>query len=83
MTIGTCHAYFELNKGLTAGEPASGSIRAFVVNFGDLSTGVTNTDLKDYTDKSGAWYDLQGRKMSGQLRQKGIYIKEVKKIVIK
>ena len=84
--IGSFRAYFHLGNGLTCGEPAKGKIRGFNLNFGDEeeTTGIiSTTDFTDYTNKTGAWYDMQGRKLSGQPTQKGLYIHNGKKIVIK
>ena len=87
MTIGACRAYFQLQDGLTAGESSSAgakSISHIVLNFGDgVATGITNTDFTDGTDEKGAWYDLSGRRLTSKPAQKGIYIYEGKKIVIK
>ena len=76
-------AYFKL-KGITAGDlPVSGqaNARAFVLNFGDESTGITTTNFTDSTDKAGEWYDLQGRRLNGQPTTKGIYINNGKVII--
>ncbi|MGX8697560.1 MAG: hypothetical protein ACSW8D_14360, partial [Prevotella sp.] len=41
MTIKACHAYFQLNNGLTAGDPTNG-VRTFNLNFGDgEASGIT------------------------------------------
>ena len=91
-TIGACRAYFEL-EGLTAGEPGSQqAVRAFVLNFGDESTqtGIVHTEITEITEKSDAWYTLDGRKLDGvgagsvpaRLR-KGLYIHNGRKVVIK
>ena len=81
MTVNACRAVFALN-GLTAGEP-SADARAFVLNFGDESTGITTTNDMNDTTSDGAWYDMQGRRLSGKPSQHGIYIKNGKKVVIK
>ena len=61
--------------------------RAFVVDFGEgdgETTGImSTTDFTDYTEKSDAWYNLDGRKLSGQPTKKGVYIQNGKKVVIK
>ena len=50
VTIKACRAYFQLNNGLTAGDPASG-VRAFNLNFGDgEASGITTTDYTNYTE---------------------------------
>lgn len=80
-TVNACRAVFVLN-GLTAGEP-SADARAFKLNFGDESTGITTTNYTNDTNTDGAWYDMQGRRLSGKPSQHGIYIKNGKKVVIK
>lgn len=46
-----------------------------------ISTGIENTTVPD--TESGAWYDLNGRRLSGKPTQKGVYIHNGHKIVIK
>ena len=81
MTIGSCRAYFQLQGGLTAGDPATpNAISAFKLNFGDdESTGITTTN---YTNSSDAWYTIDGQLLNGKPTQKGIYINNGKKVVI-
>ena len=79
MTIGSCRGYFKLKDGLTAGDLSS-QARAFVLNFGDESTGITTTND---TNSDNAWFTLDGRKLSQKPSQHGIYIKNGKKVVIK
>ena len=81
MTIGSCRAYFQLQGGLTAGDPATpNAISAFKLNFGDdESTGITTTN---YTNPSDAWYTIDGQLLNGKPTQKGIYINNGKKVVI-
>ena len=81
-TIGAFRAYFHLD-GLTCGEPTS-SVRAFNLGFGDGSdetTGILSTT--NFTNSAAAWYDLQGRKLSAQPTQKGLYIHNGHKFAIK
>jgi hypothetical protein len=66
-------AYFLLKDASTA--------RSFVLNIDGESTGITTTDFTDSTDKAGAVYDLQGRKVNAA--QKGVYIQNGKKTVVK
>ena len=88
MTINAFRAYFTLN-GIEAG-PASSSApaaaRAFVLNFGDGdgATGILSlsADSKDSKDNA-AWYDMQGRHLSGKPTASGIYINSGNKVVIK
>ena len=94
--INSFRAYFQLNNGLTCGEPSSSpadpgqgahtQVRAFNLNFGDgnaTQTGICHTDLTDLTDHADAWYTLDGRKLAGQPTAKGVYINNGKKVVIK
>lgn len=81
MQIGTCRAYFRL-RGLSEG---AAGIRQLVLNFGDseITTGIISTTLSDTTDAACAWYDLQGRKLSGKPTQRGIYVNKGRKIFIR
>ena len=83
-TINAFRAYFKLNSNTLA--------TAFVLNFGgEETTGITNTDFtdKDSSDsynscsKDNAWFTLDGRKLNDKPTQKGIYIRNSKKIIIK
>ena len=80
MTINAFRAYFQLNDGYTAGEPAS-SINSIVLNFGE-ETGLTPIP-SPRGEGSDLWYAIDGRKLSGKPTQKGIYINNGKKVVIK
>ena len=79
MTVGSCRAVFQLN-GITAGEITSGAIE---LNFGeDEATGVREVkEVREVKDNS--WYTLDGRRLSGKPTQKGIYINNGKKTIIK
>ena len=87
MTLGSCRAYFMLNNGLVCGEPSQGAngINAFVLNFGeDVGLGIGEiSNLKPQTSNPDGWFSLDGRKLSGKPTQKGIYINNGKKVVIK
>ena len=81
--INCFRAYFRLADDLTAGDLAS-PVRAFALNFGDgETTSIATTNYADDTDKAGAWYDIQGRRLTGKPTTSGIYINNGKKIVIK
>ena len=84
-SIGAQRAYFELT-GITAGKPASiGGIRAYVLNYGNETTGIRsieNGKLKIENDAD-AWYGLDGRKLNGKPTRKGLYIHNGIKVVIK
>ena len=83
MSINAFRAYFQLNKGITAGEQTSNGVRAIKLNFdGGEQTGITTTDFTNFTN-SDAWYDLSGRKLDGKPTKKGVYIYKGKKTVVK
>ena len=85
-SVKACRGYFVLKNELTAGEPSSNApVRAFVLNFGnddddDEPTGVRSEELGV---RSEDWYDLNGRKLQGKPTQRGIYINNGRKVVIK
>lgn len=69
-------AYFQLK-----GETAS-LARAFSMNFGDgETTGIKAIDNGQLTIDNDRYYDLQGRKVNAA--QKGVYIQNGKKVIIK
>ncbi len=84
-SIGAQRAYFELT-GITAGKPASiGGIRAYVLNYGNETTGIRsieNGKLK-IENEADAWYGLDGRKLDVKPTRKGLYIHNGNKVVIK
>ena len=86
--VNAFRGYFQLN-GLTAGEPTS-PVRAFKLNFGDegdVTTGIVsaeaNSSLFTLHSSLSEWYTLDGRRLSGKPTQRGIYINNGKKTVIK
>ncbi|MBQ4392218.1 MAG: InlB B-repeat-containing protein [Prevotella sp.] len=78
MTIGCQRAYFQL----APGEPAS-PVRAFVLNFGDEYTGIKNGQWSMDNGQSETWLTIDGCKLDGKPTQRGIYINNGKKVVIK
>ena len=59
-------------------------VRAFNLNFGDdEATGIITTNFTNSTNSGNAWYTLDGRRLDGQPTQRGIYINNGKKVVIK
>ena len=79
-SIGACRAYFKIGDGTQAPR-----IDGFNISFdGDNSTLGVTTPLSDRRGAGGeAWYSLDGRKLSGKPAQKGVYINNGKKIVMK
>ena len=83
-TVNAFRGYFQLKQSLTVGEAANG-VRAFVLNFGDdETTGIISVYDSEFTvNGSDAWYSLDGRRLSGKPTQRGIYINNGRKVVIK
>ena len=78
-TLGANMAYlkFVTNQQLSAPQ--------YISISGDLGEGTTGVDasLVNSEEVNSVWYDLNGRKLNGKPAQKGIYIKNGKKIVVK
>jgi len=53
------------------------------IGDGDGTTGINTPPNDDGEDMSGNWYTLDGRKLQGKPTQKGVYISNGKKMVIK
>ena len=81
MTIGAFHAYFQLD-GITAGDPDA-CIKAFNLNFGngDNATGIIT--FTSATEDDGSWYTLSGVKLNAKPTQRGIYLNNGHKVMIK
>ena len=76
-SLGACRAYFQLTPGA--------SVREFNLNFGEGSgeTGIIcPAEIAEIAEMAGAWYSLDGRKLSGQPTTKGLYIHGGRKVVI-
>ena len=73
-------AFCCLHNGLKVGDANSG-VRAFKLNFGEgETTEIQTTNFTNYTNKAGAWFTIDGRKLSGEPTTKGIYIFNGKKV---
>ena len=93
-SIGAFRAYFQLEGDIEAGDLPS-SVRSFVLNFSDGAecgdaisdgsegTGICPAATKEIADRTGAWYDLSGRKLQVEPTQKGIYVKNGRKFIVK
>ena len=78
-TINAFRAYFAVDL-----SDAPAGVRAFSLHFGDEdATGITNTNDTNHTNSNNAWYTLDGRKLQGKPTQKGLYIHNGNKRVIK
>ena len=77
--IGACRAYFKIGSG----DALASRLTAFNIRFTDEATGITTTDYMDFTDGDAAWYTLDGRRLSTMPMQRGVYIRNGRKIIIK
>ena len=65
-------------------EETASLARAFVINFGEgETTGIQPIRMENGTTPAEGTYDLSGRRIQGQPTQKGVYIQNGKKVVIK
>lgn len=74
----------DTNAGLAANKcclTLTGSSQARVLTLGDSATGVTS--IESAADGDGRWYTLDGRQMDKKPAQKGIYIYNGKKHIVK
>lgn len=80
-TINSFRAYFPLN-GIYGGTPEEASdVHNFVLNFGDgETTGITTAKL---TNQNVDWYSIDGRKLNQKPQQRGIYISNDRKVMVK
>ena len=80
--INSQRAYLQLT-GIHAGKPAPAPTKEFTFknNLDDDPTAIA--ELFGLTEDNGAWYDLNGRKLAEKPIQKGIYINNGKKTIIK
>ena len=62
--------------------PASIPFRRSIGGEGEGTTGI-DASLVNSEEVNSVWYDLNGRKLNGKPAQKGIYIKNGKKIIVK
>ena len=79
-TIGAGKCWLEVDKSTTQGAPS------LVITLGNGNSGDA-TGIAPVTGKTGAengqWYDLNGRKLNAAPTQKGVYVINGKKVVIK
>ena len=76
-TLKACRAYFQFSDhGVKA--------REFILNFGDEETTAIDEMRNENVEmRNGAWYTVDGVKLSGKPTRKGLYIFNGKKVVIK
>ena len=87
-TVNAFRGYFQLKNELKASENASqvsgNEVKAFVLNFGNgETTGIESLtpDPSPNGEGSEYWYSIDGRRLQGEPAQKGVYIKNGKKIM--
>ena len=84
ITMNAFRAYFQLN-GITVGDPMNG-IKEFRLNFGADDADSINEELRMKSEEfatAKGWYSLDGRKLPGKPTQRGIYIHNGRKEVLK
>lgn len=91
--VGAYHAYFTLSNGLYANETGIHNLldqdttsgARIILNFGDETEGIDDTVANSALNTSTLteWYTLDGRQLSGKPTQKGIYVQNGKKVIIK
>ena len=74
-TLGACRAYFILKNGLTVGDLAGARML-----FDEETTEIKFLD--DSKDVITPWFSLDGRRLGGKPTQKGLYIRNGKKVVV-
>ena len=78
-SIGAQRAYFKIGD-----STAAPSLTDFSIDFGGgETTAITTTNLTNRTNSADAWYTLDGRRLSQKPAQRGIYINNGHKVVIK
>jgi len=66
--------------------PASGGAgaRSFILDFGEGDvTSISTTNYTNDTNSSNEWYTLDGRRLQGKPAQKGVYVQNGRKMVIR
>ena len=79
--IGAQRAYFKIGED---GAKASTRITSYNIGFGDGgTTGIVDMKHETINIKNDTWFSLDGRRLQGKPTQKGVYINNGKKVVIK
>jgi hypothetical protein len=82
--VGAFNGYFLIDLGSGMGKPGTDRVEKIVMNIaggGDVLRVITITVPQNLKD--GAWYDLQGKRYVSKPTQRGIYILNGKKIIIR
>ena len=78
--LGTCRAYFEIT--------GAAAVRSFIMDFGENATSIIEVGADSslfnlHSSLNEGWYTLDGRRLQGKPTQKGVYIQNGKKVIIK
>ena len=77
--LGACRAYFKIGE-----DGQAARVTAFGFDFGDEATGIRSIGNEPSTmDSDDAWYSLDGRKLDGKPRMKGVYVTKGNRVIIK
>ena len=80
--VNAFRAYFVLKDGLTAGEPLSTDVQG-VKSFDGGETGIEEVNgYRSWVNGYG-WYSIDERKLDGRPTEKGMYISDGRKVLIK
>ena len=77
-TLAANKAYLKV----TGNAPASIPFRRSIGGEGEGTTSIDNVNV-NLNDNEATWYDLNGRRLQGKPSQKGLYIKNGRKVVLK
>ncbi len=85
-TMNGFRAYFELSGGIVAGDP-SASVNQFAIHFNDETTAIDNIQWSmvngQWSMEKDEWYTIDGIKLQGKPSQKGLYIHNGKKFLLR
>ena len=71
------------NRAYIPGDKLPAEVKGIRLLFGDDETGIKTTNLTNQTNEADAWYSIDGRKLEGKPQQRGLYINNGKKIMVK
>ena len=80
-SINAFRAYFQLN-GISAADLPAGNVKMFF-GEGDDTDGLTPNPSPKREGSAGAWFTIDGRRINGKPAQKGIYVNNGRKVVMK
>ena len=70
------------NRAYIPGDKLPAEVKGIRLLF-DEETGIATTNLTNQTNEADAWYSIDGRKLEGKPQQRGLYINNGKKIMVK